>query len=69
MRNINSYPVDDQPRVAVERFHKIQGDFLFRKLLKYLKLSYSEFVEEYGMKLVDDPTCLSRVMVEMMSRR
>ena len=65
MKNIYEYPVDQRPRIAVARFKRIQGDFLFGKLLNHLDLSYDEFVDEYGEKLLGDPTCLSQTMVDI----
>lgn len=69
MKDIYEYPVDQRPRVAVARFRRIQGDFIFEKLLDYLGYSYDEFVKEYGEKLLADPTCLSHEVVEMMTSR
>lgn len=66
MRNILDYPVEERPGIAVERFRRIQGDWIFDQLLERLDLTYEEFVNEYGEKLVRDPTCLSNIIVDMM---
>ena len=65
-RSIYDYPVEERPRIAVARFRRIQGDYVFDKLLEHLNLDYESFVTEYGEKLVSDPTCLSSTIVEMM---
>lgn len=67
MSNILDYPVEQRPRLAVSRFRRIQGDWLFDQLLEHLELTYDEFVNEYGEKLVSDPTCLSNIIVDMMT--
>ena len=65
--NIYNYPVEQRPRLAVARFRRIQGEWLFDQLLEHLELTYDEFVTAYGEKLVGDPTCLSDVLVEMIT--
>ena len=65
MSNLD-YPVEQKPRIAVAKFRRIQGDWIFSQLLEYLELTYDEFVSEYGEKLVRDPTCLSNIIVDMM---
>ena len=65
-RSIYDYPVEERPRIAVARFRRIQGDYVFDKLLEHLNLDYESFVTEYGEKLVSDPTCLRSTIVEMM---
>ena len=64
--NIYNYPVEERPHIAVARFRRIQGDYVFDKLLEHLNLDYESFVTEYGEKLVRDPTCLSSTIVDMM---
>lgn len=65
MSNILDYPVEQRPRLAVAKFRRIQGEWLFDQLLEYLDLTYDKFVTEYGEKLVSDPTCLSNITVDM----
>lgn len=65
-QNIYDCPVDERPRLAVEKFRRIQGDWIFDQLLEHLDLTYDEFIQEYGEKLVSDPTCLSNIIVDMM---
>ena len=65
-RSIYDYPVEERPRIAVARVHRIHGDYVFDKLLDYLNLTYDEFIDEYGEKLAGDPTCLKKVIVDMM---
>lgn len=59
------YPPVERPYVAVRRFKLVMGEHLFNKLLTYLDLEYGSFVKEYGEKLVRDPNCLSKTIVEM----
>ena len=65
--DIYSYPVSQRPRVAVSRFRRTQGEHIFNKLLNHLELNYEEFVQEYGEKLLGNPTCLNHTIVEMIT--
>ena len=65
VKDIFDYPPVERPYVAVRRFKLVMGEHLFNKLLKYLDLEYGGFVKEYGEKLVRDPNCLSKTIVEM----
>ncbi|WP_407415738.1 hypothetical protein [Methanobrevibacter sp.] len=69
MSDIYDYHVEERPRVAVEKFRDIQGDFIFDQLLEHLNLNYDGFVSEYGEDLVRDPTCLNHVIVDLMVRK
>lgn len=70
MKDIYEYPAGERPGIAAGRFRRIQGEFLFERLLDHLGLeSYDEFVDKYGERLVADPTCLSHEVVEMMTGR
>lgn len=62
---ISEYPPVERPYVAVRRYRLVLGERLFTKLLNYLNVDYSEFVNQYGEKLVRDPNCLSKKIVEM----
>lgn len=65
-QSIYDYPVEQRPRLAVARFRRIQGDYVFDLLLEHLNLDYESFVNKYGEKLVGNPTCLNQVIVDMM---
>ena len=67
--SIYDYPVEQRPRLAVDRFRIIQGEYVFELLLEHLNLDYESFVNRYGEKLVNDPTCLNHVLVSMMVGR
>ncbi|WP_458456180.1 hypothetical protein [Methanobrevibacter sp.] len=64
-RPIWEYPPVERPYVAVRRYRLVLGETIFTDLLNYLDLDYEAFVRSYGEKLVRDPNCLSKKIVEM----
>ena len=65
--DIFDYPPVERKYVAVRRFKIIIGKSIYDDLLKYLGLTEKEFVNEYGEKIVANPTCLNRTIVEMVT--
>ena len=67
--NIFDFPAAERPSIAVGIFKQVNGEFIYNDLLEYLDLSEDEFQEEYGEKLIGDPTCLNPVITEMVLGR
>lgn len=67
--DIYDFPPVERPYVAVRRFKLTMGDFIFNDLLEYLGLSEEEFRQEYGEKLIGNPTCLNHTITEMVTGR
>ena len=65
VRDIFDYPPVERPYVAVRRFKLVMGESLFTKLLDYLGCDYGGFVENYGEKLISNPNCLTKDIVDM----
>lgn len=65
MKDIFDYSPSQRKRVAVIRFHLIQGDDLFEKLLKRLDLTEEEFTNEYGEQLIGNPAMFNNEIVEI----
>nr|WP_295000212.1 hypothetical protein [uncultured Methanobrevibacter sp.] len=71
MSNIFDYPPVERKYVAVRKYRQaVGGEKIFNRLLSVLGLTYYEFVDKYGEKLIGDPAPdeLNRVLVEMLRR-
>lgn len=65
MDDIYTLPKNKRRAEAVRRFKLITGENVFERLLDYLELSQEEFTNEYGDKLVANPSCCNHLLVEM----
>ena len=67
--NIFDYPPVERKYVAVRRYRQsVGGEKIFNRLLDVLGLTYYEFVDKYGEKLIGEPAPdeLNKVLVEML---